>query len=90
VTVFTICGLGVVLCREIMLDELQSVMPADRKIEHPHLSWKYFEIVDRHRQYFPNSRVRALSRFLLYIAAFVMGSLIVGWFGMVLLKSTLK
>jgi hypothetical protein len=87
VAIFTICGAGVALCREIMLDELQNKMPADLTIKHPHLSWRYSEIVNLHSQYCPNSRVRAVSRFLWYAAVFTIGSLVVVSFGMVMLRS---
>jgi hypothetical protein len=90
VVIFSVCGLGVVLCREIMLEEVQNRMPAGTGIKYPRLSWRYPEIVRLHGQYYPNSRIRALNRFLSYVAAFVMGSLVIGLFGMVMLKSALK
>ena len=50
VVIFTVCSLGVALCREIMLDDLQNKMPTGLKISHPYLSWSYFEIVRLHNQ----------------------------------------
>ena len=90
VVISSVCGLGVALCREIMLDDLQNKMPTGLKISHPRLSWNYPEIVRLHNQYCPDSRVRAVSRFLLYLAVSVMVSLMVGLFGMVMLRSILK
>ena len=40
-----------------MLDDLQNKMPTDLKISHPHLSWRYSEILNLHSQYCPSSRV---------------------------------
>jgi len=70
-----LCGIGVALIREIMLDEVQRRLPEGEKIRFPHLSYKYFEIVRLHAQFYPESRIRAVARFLIYAGAFAMGSI---------------
>lgn len=74
------CALGASLCREIMLEEVQRRLPEQQKIRHPYLSWKIFEIIRLHEQYYPESRIRAVNRFLIYLFVMTMGSIaIVGF-----------
>lgn len=87
VVIFSICGLGVNFCRGLMLDDLQTKIPEGSTVKYPYLSWKYREIIRLHRQYCPASRVRATSQVLVCIAVLVMGSLMLGTFSMVMLKS---
>jgi hypothetical protein len=84
--VFAICGLGVALCREIILGEVKGY-PEGQKIKYPYLSWTYSEIVRVHQQLHPESRIRAVSRFLTYVGFITMASLALGMFGSVFLRT---
>jgi TRAP-type C4-dicarboxylate transport system permease small subunit len=87
IVVFAGCALGVALCREIMIDEVERRMPADERLGHPRLSFNYSRIVRLHAEFYPESRVRALSRFLFGLGALIMGSLVLGSFVCVLFRS---
>jgi hypothetical protein len=77
VAISALCATGVALCRELMLDQLQRHLPEGQKIKHPHLSYKYSEIVRLHAQFYPESQIRVVSRFLFGTAALTMDSLII-------------
>lgn len=81
-----LCGVGVALCREIMLEEVQRQLPEGQKIKHPHLNYRYFEIVNQHARFFPQSRIRAVSKFLVWMACLTMGSLMIITLGIVILR----
>lgn len=87
VSIFAACGMGVALCREIMLDQVQRRLPEGQKITYPYLSWKYPEILKLHEQYYPEARIRAVSRFLKYVALITIGTLGLGMLGTVILRS---
>jgi hypothetical protein len=86
VAVAALCGTGVALCREIMLDEVQRRLPEGQKIKYPYLSYKYSQIVRLHAQFYPESRIRAASRFLFGMALVTMGSLMLISFGLVMYR----
>jgi len=86
VAVFALCGTGVALCREIMLEEVQRCIPEGQKIEYPRLSYKYSQMVSLHTQFYPESRIRAVSRFLFGMALATMGSLMLISFGLVMFR----
>ena len=87
VSIFAVCGTGVALCREIMLDQVQRRLPEGQKIKYPYLSWKHSQIVQLHEQYFPNSSARAVSRFLTYAALSTIGTLAVYLLATVILQA---
>jgi hypothetical protein len=84
VAIFALCGTGVALCREIMLEEVQRRLPEGQKIQHPRLSHKYSQIVKAHEQFYPESRIRPVSRLLFGMALVTMGSLMILMFGLVM------
>lgn len=90
IIVFAVCGTGIVLCREIMLEEVQRRLPEGQKISYPYLSWKYPEIVRLHAQYYPESRIRAASRFLKVLALTSIGTLGLGALVIVIVRSAQK
>lgn len=75
VAISTVCGLGVGLCREIMLEDVQRRLPEGEKIKFPYLSYKYPQILSLHAEFYPESRIRAVSRFLTWVALSSIGSL---------------
>lgn len=86
VAISALCGTGVALCREIMLEEVQRRLPEGQKIKYPYLSYKYSQIVQAHEQFYPESRIRAVSRFLFGMALVTMGSLMIISFGLVMFR----
>jgi hypothetical protein len=86
VVISALCGTGVALCREIMLEELQRRLPDEQKIKYPRLSYKYPLIARMHAEFYPESRIRALSRFLFGIAILTMGTLMFGSLVMVIYR----
>lgn len=86
VAISALCGTGVALCREIMLEEVQRRLPEGQKIKYPYLSYKYSQIVQAHERFCPESRIRAVSRFLFGMALVTMGSLMIISFGLVMFR----
>jgi hypothetical protein len=86
VALFALCGAGVSLCREIMLEEVQRRLPEGQKIKYPYLSYKYSQIVRLHEQFYPESRIRAVSRFLFRMGILTIGSLMFILFGLVMYR----
>lgn len=66
---FMICIFGVLLCYDVMLEEVQGRLPEGQKIKHPYLSNKFYEIVRLHGEFYPQSRLRSATRFLFRILA---------------------
>jgi hypothetical protein len=85
VVICTGCGLGVALCREIMLGEVKRY-PEGQNIKYPYLSWTYPEVIRVHQQLYPESRIRAVSRFLTYVGFITIGSLGLGVFVPIILR----
>jgi hypothetical protein len=69
-----------------MLEEVQRRLPEGQKIKYPYLSYKYSQIVKAHELFYPESRIRAVSRFLLGMALVTMGSLMIISFGLVMFR----
>ena len=46
VAIFALCGTGVALCREIMLEEVQRRLPEGQKIKYPYLSTAFHKYDD--------------------------------------------
>ena len=59
----TVCGLGGIYYREVIIEELQQIAPeAIRRF--PRLSTSWFSLLKLHEQYCPQSKVRAVARTL--------------------------
>ena len=84
--IFSLCGTGVYLCREIMLEEVEHRLPEGQQIKFPRLSYQYSQIVKLHAQFYPESRVRAVSRFLFRIAVVTIGSVMLISFVLVMFR----
>jgi hypothetical protein len=74
-TFATFCGLGTAACREVMLDEVRRKLPEGQTIPHSRSSFKVFEIIRLHEQYYPESRVRAVNRFLMFATILTIASM---------------
>jgi hypothetical protein len=68
-----------------MLDEVKR-HPEGQQIAYPYLSWKYREIIRVHEKLYPESRIRAVSRLLMYFGMATMGSMCLVVFAMVMLR----
>jgi hypothetical protein len=64
----TLCGIGMAVCRGIMLGELQGHLSGDQAIEFPRLSWNFSRIVRMHKEFYPQSRVPIVCSVLKYTA----------------------
>jgi hypothetical protein len=69
-----------------MLEEVQRRLPEGQKIKYPRLSYKYSQIVNLHAEFYPESRIRAVSRFLFRMGAATIGSLMLISFVLVMFR----
>jgi hypothetical protein len=69
-----------------MLEEVEHRLPEGQQIKFPRLSYQYSQIVKLHAQFYPESRVRAVSRFLFRIAVVTIGSVMLISFVLVMFR----
>lgn len=69
-----LAALGALVCRLIMINEVQSRLAEREKIPFPWASWNYFKISRLHREFFPASRVALAHRVLLLVSVLCLGT----------------
>lgn len=75
-----LAAVGALICRLIMISEVQARLPEQKKIPVPFASWNYFKILRLHRQMFPASRLARAHGFLLFLSLACLGTSALNYF----------